>query len=709
MSAVTSTGRAPLRLGGAVSRLLLGEHTDAFAAYRPWCRDRDVTEPMLVALERLIDRVAPEPGETRDGFAVAVVLLAAAVEQGSSALAVGAAPGFDGLRDALTAPDAPPVERSVDELVHGFAAALARDAEQPETARVVGSAGTDRPLCLDRDALYLQYVHVAEVAVARRLRALLDAGDAASWKQDDIAAAAATTLGDAPLRWNGQPLRLAAGQLRAVLQAPSSSLLVLSGGPGTGKTSVVTSILRVFASLGVDPADILLASPTGRAANRLGETVSENLASIEAPIPSDEAFLAGLSPGRTLHRLLGYSQFKQTFKYGPDVPLHGRVLVVDEVSMVDLPLMAALLDAIPDPSNRPFTLVLVGDAEQLPAVGTGDVLGQLTSQTPAITDELATKLEEMGRVVAEKVPPEAAHEQLPAHLEALERDEDDPLRLAYVRLDHTFRQAPDQAGREIQALARHMNAGDADAVWSGEFAMSAREAPGDVAFSGAELLAVDARDAAYRTFFERYAAEHLVAGELAERLEEGFEPDDPDLAALLRWSVRSRVLCFTHRGANGEEYINGLLNHAVDKKRGWDSFAYPGCPVLVLENDYGTGLFNGDQGVVAPVRTTDGSTRLDALFPGGDGVKRVPIGRLPRAKLCFAMTVHKSQGSEFDHVVLVLPEKENRLLARETVYTAVTRARRSVTVIGTRETMELAAKKQSVRVSFVRSRVAGDG
>lgn len=401
---------------------------------------------------------------------------------------------------------------------------------------------------------------------------------------------------------------------RALRARSDGRLLVITGGPGTGKT---TSVKQRLATLeqATPNLRIALAAPTGKAATRLGQAVGR--------------------PAETVHRLLGYLPSEDRFRRGPGDPLEQDVVVIDEASMLPLTLMDALLAAL-----RPDTrLILLGDHEQLASVEAGNVLGDVVRAA-----------------------------------------EGGALRGAVERLttSHRF-----DATRGIGALARAIREGDADAV-------IALLAAGE---HGLSLAAGGVRDAAW---VERYVANILPvfaaasADEALERLE------------------AARVLCATNVGESGSEAVVRRVESEL-RRRGIAARGsrYRGRPVLIGRNDYALELFNGDTGVLWS--DSDDPTSVREAFVAGSGVgqvRAIPLPQLPEASTAWAMSVHKSQGSEFNRVTVVLPEGEARVVTRELLYTAVTRAREQVEIVGSEESVRRAVERRTLRSSGLLERLA---
>ncbi len=428
-------------------------------------------------------------------------------------------------------------------------------------------------------------------------------------------------------------------QRHAALVAALRRFCVITGGPGTGKTYTVLRILAVLIeqalAAGRGLPRIVLLAPTGKAAARLSESIAARVdhlpcsAAVRGAIPTAAA---------TIHRGLGAAFGRLHFRHGPDNPLLADVVLVDESSMIDLALLARLVDATP-PSAR---LILLGDQDQLASVEAGAVLGDICNRGAP----RAYSRPFVDRVAA------TFHTQLP-HTPAAPQQEG--IWDCIVPLTRSYRYRADSG---IGRLASAINAGDVDA------ALAALE-------SGDGVARVDPAPTG------RLGA----AAEAAIR--EGFAPYLACREPLARLAAlgRFRVLCAHRRGPSGVETVNAQIEALLSagsplRPAGTE---YAGRPILITQNDYRLHVFNGDIGVIAEDGQQPG--RLVALFQTADGApRRIATARLPAHQTVFATSIHKSQGSEFDAVVIVLPELPSPLISRELLYTAVTRARSSVLI-----------------------------
>lgn len=450
----------------------------------------------------------------------------------------------------------------------------------------------------------------------------------------------------------------------AAAVAVTRRVAVISGGPGTGKTTTVARLLAALVALAAErPPRIQLAAPTGKAAARLSESLGQALARLALPPHQAEALPR---EALTLHRLLGARADSARLRYHRDNPLHLDVLVVDEASMVDLPMMARLIEALP-PQAR---LILLGDRDQLASVEAGAVLGELCRF--AEYGFSAPRAAELSRLCAAPIPAGPAQPAL-------------ALRDAISLLRRSYRFAADSG---IGRLAQAVNQGERRAALACLEAAFADLRWREMVQDDDYLALLDACLAGYRPMLEGIRA--------------GQEP-----AQILAEFARFRPLCALREGPFGLHGLNerialtlqraGLLQRGAGEKA-W----YAGRPVMITRNDASQKLFNGDIGI------TLGDEQQGWLvwFIASDGQTRaVQPNRLPPHETAWAMTVHKSQGSEFDHTLLVLPSHPSPVVTRELVYTAITRARDQLTVFATRAALERAIRTPTERRSGLMARL----
>lgn len=509
---------------------------------------------------------------------------------------------------------------------------------------VVGEPGDYQPLILDRtDRLYLYRYWDYEQRVARRLQ-LRAQQQVLGIDLECLSVGLNTLFEDAePSGTNWQRLAAATALLR--------TLSVISGGPGTGKTTTVTKILLLLRQQpGGERLRIALAAPTGKAASRMQESVRQ--AKSRLPLSSQ---LAATIPEQaaTLHRLLGFRRGLTGFIHQADNPLPVDVLILDEASMVDVALMAKLLDALPAKSR----LILLGDKDQLASVEAGSVLGDICNDCHGPAPQFAHQLCE-----------------LTGEVELETGAEGGGICDSVVVLKRSYRFGNESA---IGRLAQAVNGGEADRAVQ---ILTEPPSVGNLAWlaSGRDVAAYAAER--YRDYF-RLVGSGTAVETLFERM-------------------RSfRLLCALRQGPNGAQQMNRriteLLRQAtMNPEQEW----FAGRPIMVTRNDYQQKLYNGDLGITLP--HPDRPDELAVVFQReNQELYWLAPARLPPHETVFAMTVHKSQGSEFDQVLLLMPERDTPVLSREMLYTAITRARSSFTLAASKELFQLAVRRRLRRSS----------
>jgi exodeoxyribonuclease V alpha subunit len=522
-----------------------------------------------------------------------------------------------------------------------------------------------------------QSIYCCERELAIRLSALLSTHPEEQPDAERLARALQDVIAR-PVIVQGKQIVMSDEQRSVVIASARAGLTVITGGPGTGKTSIVVAIMRLMVRLGVDPSLIALTAPTGKAAYRMGECVSESLTRIEQRDAVDQALLdAHLEPS-TIHRLLGYSPDSGRFRHHRNNPLSAKVVIVDEGSMLDVTLMERLTNAI-QPGAR---LILLGDANQLPSVAAGSVFRDLV---PAGEDGLG------------------------------------PLDAASTRLKVNHRmKSNDASGRSILLAARSINDGDSNLLNSSDEANAPmvvrRSSPKELAFAGVEFLAAAPRELG--PFLDRWYADQVCGGkDVAELIKHeylehdgGFDDADCErLRLLFAHAGKSRILCVTRVFETGADRINARLHSRAAESAGVAAERIPfvvGEPLIVLRNDYERGLFNGDNGILLWVRRGNGAQVRMAIFPRGDNFVAFRFEALHEfVELSYAMTVHKAQGSEFDSIAIVLPENPVAMLTRELIYTAVSRSRHSVVIIGDESVLSHAIATRVERFSGLADRL----
>ncbi len=525
-------------------------------------------------------------------------------------------------------------------------------------APLVGTGEMHRPLIVDDTDLVPQRLFALERRLAHMLRTA-----APTAPHESLIEEALQSVLRHPASTSRGPITLTNEQSAAVRAAVRGPTAVISGGPGTGKTSIVVSILRVLARLEAPDAlarHVALAAPTGKAADRLTQSIQRALDGLEDPI--DRALREEISEARTLHRWLTYLPSEERFLHDEENPLPVRVMIVDEASMVDLALMERLVSAL----GRDARLVLLGDADQLPSVEPGAVLADLVSQTEVPT-------------------------------------------ITITRLTESHRMDPqDRAGSHILTIAESIREGKAPPFSEGEptpGVVRRVSSPNDADEGVASLVL---RDERAREAWLSWWYEHRVRGtdEMRRLMDRSFvlESDAEILRALFSWRESSRLLCVTRGRATGADTLNAFLGTRFrqERKMGSGSLLLVGEPVMVVRNDYDRGLYNGDQGLVLWVKEEpNANARPSFVVRRGEQFVSHRIESvhllLERA---YASTVHKAQGSEHDRVALLFPDEDvPRLWTREIVYTAITRARRSVLLVGSPELLTKAIARPAARTT----------
>ena len=433
----------------------------------------------------------------------------------------------------------------------------------------------------------------------------------------------------------------------AVATAIKAPFCVITGGPGTGKTTTVTRLLLVLQALYQHKLHIKLAAPTGKAAARMTESLQNALAFIEQQQPLSKELLAAMpKTAETIHRLLGVRPLSDDTRYHAQNPLPIDLLVVDETSMIDLPMMEKLLSAL-KPNTR---LILLGDQDQLSSVEAGAVLGELAQFLRFdVTHAQADYLRQVSQV------------SLPSDYPHWLRDS-----LCHLKISRRFR---DDSGIKTLAEQIQLGKGGASLATFNEFPQELHFYAGDELDETAQLqrivrLAVEE----YRRFLNKwhdYQKQNVDFSAIAYQDERGnpvtFAED------VQRDFNRVRFLAALRGGELGVEKLNQAIALALKQARllyfGSEQDWYLGKPIMVTENDHNVKLYNGDIGL--------------CLTPGKVWFanRAVAIGRIPAHEAAFVMTIHKSQGSEFEHCYLALPNEMNPVLSRELIFTGVTRAK----------------------------------
>ena len=531
------------------------------------------------------------------------------------------------------------------------------------------------PLVLDNHRLYLRRNWSQERAVAEAIATRLATPSGLSTEQlQGPLQALFPSQGD-NTNW----------QQVACALASRSGIGIITGGPGTGKTTTVVKLLGLLQRLAMDDGRrlrIRLAAPTGKAAARLTESIGDQVAALPVPDAVRESIPTEVT---TLHRLLGTRPDSRHFRHHAHNPLHADLVVVDEASMIDMDMMACLLNALPSHAQ----LILLGDKDQLASVEAGAVMGDLCRHAL------------QGRYRQDTVT--FVTHSCGADISDYQEGPDTPgtdLAQCTAMLRTNWR-SKDSPG--IGALATAINQADM--------------AGSNAAFSDFPDSLTRRRLAGHDHQLESLLLEGSAGHEGLRSLFSSVQipPDDPQqmdawAASLLKQLTHQQLLSGLRSGPFGVEQLNQSITHYLQQQdlvpeREW----YAGRPVMMTRNNYQLGLMNGDVGLTLPTGDLkSGNTTLRVAFQLPDGrIKWVLPSRLDGVETVYAMTVHKSQGSEFRHTLLVLPDAPHPLLTRELVYTAVTRARETFTLLefGKAGVWENAIKKATWRASGLSQRL----
>lgn len=656
----------------------------------------------------LLDSLARHAGRPADSAFLAVTAcLLAAVKSGGLRIPLDPAALTACLDHFLRGLLPAPAGEDPSALAHRFAHDFHAHRLAGSYAAVIGDVLPSAPAIfmplLADGGLYFQKHQAAEASVRVRLAFFLNAPDAALSAQEAQPFLDAV-LARYPLRLAGAAMVFDPLQKAALALALRKRFTIISGGPGTGKTSLAANLLRAWARVWLsrhdEPPRIRLAAPTGRAAQRLAESLRHSLASV-APDPlmpdsgsAADRLVAGLACG-TLHSLLRYNPGSGDYFHQRNRPLPADLVLIDEVSMVDIFALSRLLESL----EAGTCLVLLGDMDQLPSVESGSVLADLIPSTNEGANEGAHEGSGGG------------NHPLHDHIILLERSHRSEASILQVtqRINAMEGEAALLAMGKPFALPEPWPTTSADPV------SGAKTSSG----GGCRLLVPShggTRTADYRygwnAWMEAWVDFQYLGNSYSSLVESAGKSASPEdrafpiiLAEMFAYLDRARILTLTRKGWHGAESVNRRIGERLIRL--WDPHARPsetpasqgfhGAPILILENDHAKGLFNGDVGIQLRIHG-----RSLAFFRKADGYQDFPVAFLPRHETAFAMTVHKSQGSEYDQVLLVLPEAGNRLLYKETLYTALTRARYFAGIYGPKEVFLEAVGRKVIRESGLR-------
>ncbi len=555
----------------------------------------------------------------------------------------------------------------------------------------VAPAQLDKPLILDGSRLYLQRYYQYESNVANKLHQL-----AKPLPLNNILLASERLNCLFPST-NKQEIDW---QKVATATALTQKLAVITGGPGTGKTTTVTKLLLLLcmqqndaqaASSTQTPLKIRLVAPTGKAAARLSESIKASKARLSNELAAygdivDISQLAQVpEEAATLHRLLGVIPNSHQFRHHSDNPLRLDLLVIDEASMVDLPMMHKLLDALPDHAR----LILLGDQDQLASVEAGAVLADICAGLKQSDHSWQMRYSQAKAELLSQL----TQTPLDSFIDPQASTNEHHLGDSLVMLMHSHRFKGDAGIGLLAGAVNHSDTTAVQQVWQQgyqELKWIAHKLTQQGNSGLNELLTFSV--AQYRHYLEAIATNQHSPMEIIERYN------------------HYRILCAMRSGEYGVDGINNTVTAALATAKliTPNSEFYAGRPVIIQSNDYNLGLFNGDIGVILP--DEQNLQRLMAYFVQADGtLLKVLPARLPQHDTCYAMTVHKSQGSEFTNVSLVMPPKpsvaQRQLLTKELIYTAITRAKLHFSCLGSVMVFEQACKHATQRASGLAKRL----
>ena len=514
-----------------------------------------------------------------------------------------------------------------------------------QSSPIIGGRDDKRPLVYDLNKLYLSRYFYYEQQLAQRLLALVNT----SRPVQKIAAESLQQLFNSQENPDYQKI--------AAVISSHHQLCIISGGPGTGKTRTVSQLLALL--LQQNPQlNIKLAAPTGKAAARLSQSIQQSRVQmmhdlfVEQQIP-DKAI--------TLHRLLGIHRYTHRPRYHADNPLNCDVLVLDEASMIDQQMMAMVCEALPEQAR----LILLGDKDQLSSVEAGSVFADLCGELK-VTQFSKAQCQWIKRTLDYMVPEYRGNYRLADQV---------------VVLQKSYRFEGDSA---IGQLARLINSGDSEGCL--QFLMTSQ--------ATAQMQWQQPSDQQLTEQLMQQVIQHYQPIIEADNIKQAFD-----------CFYRFQILAAIWEGVSGVDAINHVIQQALKRhnKIPADSLYYAGMPLMMSSNMYQYGIHNGDIGIV----WLDDNDQLKVWFEADDGSHRaLSLSQLPQSKPAYAMTVHKSQGSEFDRVLMILPNYDSSVCTRELLYTGITRARDSVEIWGLGGVIESAVERKTERVSGLLERLS---
>jgi exodeoxyribonuclease V alpha subunit len=531
---------------------------------------------------------------------------------------------------------------------------------------LVGTGAAYKPFILHQDKLYLQRYFNYETQLLNRIHALTQLTD---W---ELSARMLALKGLQPFieqLFSGNIAQGPDWQLAAAMIAVLQNFTIITGGPGTGKTTTVAKILAILFSLQPD-LKVALAAPTGKAAARMAESLMQTKIVIPDAV---RAQFNRLQPA-TLHRLLGWNAGNPYFKHNAENPLPHDLIIIDESSMIDVAMFAKLLAAV----GKGSRIILLGDKDQLASVEAGSLFGDLCKAPAALNVFSETMRHFMNDFIkdpSQQITPEYSagnsRHTLFQHI---------------VELRYSHRFKDDQA---IGKISKAVIQNDVPALQSFLEHNLFKEVQIDASYDSG----------VFDTFIEGYVA-----------ICESEQPwEETSIKKALNHLNTLRILCAVKEGEQGVNRLNSRVEaYLVNKKCiQMDTEFYEHRPIMVTKNNYALGLYNGDIGILR--KDANGIMRAWFIENAADGtiqLKSVLPGFITRMQTVFAMTIHKSQGSEFEKALVILPQSGRQdLLTRELLYTGITRAKEKVIIQSSKETFMEAAKAFVERGSGVTDRL----
>ncbi|MBE9525753.1 MAG: exodeoxyribonuclease V subunit alpha [Proteobacteria bacterium] len=512
------------------------------------------------------------------------------------------------------------------------------------------------PIVLEQQALYLRRYWQYEVEVAQSIAQRINLSPLSEQEQSKAKTIFSQLFNQSLLNndidW----------QKVAVANALGRKLSIISGGPGTGKTYTVTRLLATLQAVHDGQLKILMSAPTGKAAQRLKESIAS--AKEDLKINNVGNFIVNSIPeeATTLHRLLGFRPQSLKLTHNEKHLLKCDVLLIDEVSMIDLPMMARVLRALPVEAR----LILLGDADQLPSVETGNVLADIVCREHSgYQSDAASQIKSIsGQAVPENNSSHYSH-------------------LTLLTQSRRF-------GGEIGAIATEVISAQSQLSWQ-RLKQNEQQSIYLEQEKNSELTYLT--DSLYESWLSQSCKHYFLKISMAKNLNDAFSV----LSAF-------RILLPTRVGKRGVVHINEVIEQQLKRKNKAINPGgnYKGRPIMMVQNSYTTNLFNGDIGLIWP----DDNGKLVAWFEKEEGQYRhISLARLAAIETVYAMTIHKTQGSEFNHVAIVLPQKTMSILSPELLYTGLTRAKEHLTIIGSEAVWKSALNERSWRYSGLKSRL----